>query len=118
MARSGRSGALFPHGNTKVAGSGQTEPVTASTCRKMDSGAGRRMTNSQHVYEVRPPGKDRRGVDLISNALPFGCLWYGEPNAVANAIGYTKHYSRSHTGVIRVYGRHVACLTKGSQDLP
>ena len=29
------------------------------------------MTSSQHVYEVRPR-KDHRGVDLISDALPFG----------------------------------------------
>jgi len=34
-----------------------------------------------HGYEVRSC-KDRRGVDLISDALPFGRLWYGEPNAV------------------------------------
>jgi hypothetical protein len=27
----------------------------------------------------------RRGFDLISDALPFGRLWYGEPNAVTNA---------------------------------
>ena len=44
-----------------------------------------------------------RGVDLISDALPFGRLWYGEPNAVGNAIGYAKHRSRSHDAVIRVY---------------
>jgi hypothetical protein len=25
------------------------------------------------------------GVDLISDALPFGHLWYGEPSAVINA---------------------------------
>jgi hypothetical protein len=37
-----------------------------------------------HVYEVRPR-KDHRGVDLISDALPFGRLWYGEPNAISNA---------------------------------
>jgi len=55
-----------------------------------------------HVYEVRPR-KDHRGVDLISDALPFGRLWYGEPNAISNAIGYTKFYSRSHNAVIRVY---------------
>ena len=55
-----------------------------------------------HVYEVRPR-KDHRGVDLISDALPFGRLWYGEPNAVSNAIGYAEHYSRSHDAVIRVY---------------
>ena len=44
-------------------------------------------TISSHVYEVRPR-KDRRGVDLISDALPFGRLWYGGPEAVGNAIGY------------------------------
>jgi len=55
-----------------------------------------------HVYEVRPR-KDHRGVNLISDALPFGRLWYGEPNAVANAIGYAQHRSRSHDAVIRVH---------------
>ena len=44
-----------------------------------------------------------RGVDLISDALPFGRLWYGEPNAVSNAIDYAKFRSRSHAAVIRVY---------------
>jgi hypothetical protein len=33
------------------------------------------------LYEVRPR-KDKRGFDLISDALPFGVLWYAEPNAV------------------------------------
>ena len=47
--------------------------------------------------------EDRRGVDLVSNALQFGRLWYSEPNAVSNAIGYAKLYSRSHDAVIRVY---------------
>ncbi len=60
------------------------------------------MAQEQHVYEVRPR-KDHRGVDLISDALPFGRLWYGEPNAVSNAIDYAKFYSRSHDAVIRVY---------------
>jgi hypothetical protein len=46
---------------------------------------------------------DHRGVDLISDALSFGRLWYGEPNATSNAIGYPKFYSRSHDVVIRVY---------------
>ena len=55
-----------------------------------------------HAYEVRPR-KDQRGVDLISDALPFGRLWYGEPDAITNAIGYAKFYSRSHDAVIRVY---------------
>jgi hypothetical protein len=43
------------------------------------------------------------GVDLISDALPFGRLRYGEPNAAANAVSYAKFYSRSHDAVIRVY---------------
>jgi hypothetical protein len=52
-----------------------------------------------HVYEVRPH-KDRRGVDLISDALPFGRLWYDRSD---NAIGYAMHSSRSHDAVIGVY---------------
>ena len=55
-----------------------------------------------HLYEIRPR-KDHRGVDLISDTLPFGRLWYGETNAVSNAIGYAMHYSRVHDAVIRVY---------------
>jgi hypothetical protein len=43
------------------------------------------VTSSQHGYEVRPR-KDHRGVDLTSDAPPFGRLWYGEPNAVSNAV--------------------------------
>ncbi len=38
-----------------------------------------------HTYEIRPRKDD--GVDLISDALPFGRLWYGEPDAMSNAIG-------------------------------
>jgi hypothetical protein len=37
--------------------------------------------------------------DLICDVLPFGRLWYAEPNA----IGYSKFFSRSHDAVIRVY---------------
>jgi hypothetical protein len=35
--------------------------------------------------------------------LPFGRLWYGEPNAAANAVDYAKFFSRSRHAVIRVY---------------
>jgi hypothetical protein len=49
------------------------------------------------------PRSDKRGVSLISGVLPFGRLWYGEPDAVSNAIGYAKFSSRSHAAVIRVY---------------
>jgi hypothetical protein len=44
-------------------------------------------------------------VDLISDALPFGRLWYGE----LNAIDYAKFYSRSHDAVIRVYDEGWQC---------
>jgi hypothetical protein len=35
--------------------------------------------------------------------LPFGRLWYDEPDAVSNSVGYAKFCSRSHNAVIRVY---------------
>jgi len=56
-------------------------------------------TISTHVYEVRSR-RDKRGVVLISDALPFGRLWYTKPD---DAIVYAKFFSRSHNAVIRVY---------------
>ena len=56
------------------------------------------VSSSQHVYEVRPR-RDKRGVDLISDLLPYGRLWYVE---VSDAIEYAKHRSRSHDVVIHV----------------
>jgi hypothetical protein len=50
-----------------------------------------------------PTTARQRGVNLISDALPFGHLWFGAPDAISNAIGYAKLYSRSHDAVIRVY---------------
>jgi hypothetical protein len=50
-----------------------------------------------HVYEVRPR-KDQRGVDLISDVLPFGRLWYCEAD---DAIDYAKFFSRSHDSRLR-----------------
>jgi hypothetical protein len=47
--------------------------------------------------------KNKRGFNLISDALPLGRLWYGEPDAIHNAIAYAKFSSRSHDTVIRVY---------------
>jgi hypothetical protein len=55
-----------------------------------------------HVYEIRARS-DKRGVDLISDTLPFRRLWYGEPNAISNAINYAKFFSRSHDAVIHVF---------------
>jgi hypothetical protein len=60
------------------------------------------VTAATHSYEVRPR-KDKRGVDLISDALPFGRLLYAEPNAISNAVGYAKFFSRSHKALIRVF---------------
>jgi hypothetical protein len=33
-----------------------------------------------------------------------GRVWYAGPEAISNAIGYAKFFSRSHDAVIRVYG--------------
>jgi hypothetical protein len=60
-----------------------------------------------HIYEVRPR-KDRRGFDLISDALPFRQLWYAD-NA-AGAVYYAKFYSRSHPAIIRVYDESGAVI--------
>jgi len=60
------------------------------------------MTSSQHVYEIRPRS-DHRGVDLISDVLPFRRPWYDEPNGITNALGYVEHRSRSYRALIRVY---------------
>jgi hypothetical protein len=55
-----------------------------------------------YVHEVHSR-KDKRGVDLISDLLPFGRLLYGGRNATSNAVSYAQHFSRSHDAVIRVY---------------
>jgi hypothetical protein len=64
------------------------------------------VSNADAIDDPRlrsPPAQRKRGVDLISDALPFGALWYEGPNAISNAIGYAQHRSRSHDAVIRVY---------------
>jgi hypothetical protein len=38
------------------------------------------------VYEFI--GTKTNRFDLISDVPPFGRLWYGEPDAISNAIGY------------------------------
>jgi hypothetical protein len=59
-------------------------------------------TTSIHIYEIRPRA-DKGGFDLISDALPYSPLWCRGPNAIRDAIGYAKFYSRSNDAVIRVY---------------
>ena len=56
------------------------------------------VIKSLHEYEVRPR-KDHRGVDLISDALPFGRLWYNTPD---HAIGYAMHTADHMNAVIRI----------------
>ena len=51
------------------------------------------------LYEMHPVQRQARR-HLISDALPFGRLWYLE---ASNAIDYAKFRSRSHDAVIRVY---------------
>ncbi len=45
------------------------------------------------LYEVRPR-KDKHSVDPISDALPFGRLWHGQPKAISNAVDCSKFRSR------------------------
>jgi hypothetical protein len=49
-------------------------------------------TISTQIYEIRPRA-DKRGVDPISDALPFSPVWYAGPNAISNAVEYAKFYS-------------------------
>jgi hypothetical protein len=90
----------FSHANQRIAvqESGQQDKteVIRSAVRY-----GVSATIPRHVDNARlrsPPRQDKRGVDLISDTLPFGRLWYGEPNA----INYAQFFSRSHDAVIRV----------------
>ena len=55
-----------------------------------------------HLYEIRPRN-DKRGVDLISDVLPFDRLWYGELMRPAMPLTTRNFNSRSHDSVIRVY---------------
>jgi hypothetical protein len=53
----------------------------------------------EHVCEIRSR-KNYRGVDLISDALPFGRLWYTSPD---DAVSYARFFSQSNDTVIRVW---------------
>jgi hypothetical protein len=50
-----------------------------------------------------PARNSRRGFDLICRCVRFDRLWYVDPDAISNAIGYAKFFTRSHVAVIRVY---------------
>jgi len=61
------------------------------------------LTQPARCTFTKSSAQEQTRVDLISDALPFGRLWYDGPNAASNAIGYASQYSRSHGAVIRVY---------------
>jgi hypothetical protein len=58
-----------------------------------------RLPNDSEARLRGSTAQRQRGVDLISDVLPFRRLWDGEPNA----IRYAEFYGRSHGIVIRVY---------------
>ena len=67
-----------PNGST--ADSNSTNAVSFSSARttkrfRVALRLCRATTILHHFYEARPARKDHREVDLISDALPFGCLW-------------------------------------------
>src|SRR5215472_8200855 len=74
-------------------------PITKRKLSSFPRSLKDRSATDHHVYEATPR-KDHRGVDLISNPLPFARLWY---DTLDNAIGYAMHSSRSHDAIIRVY---------------
>ena len=67
-----------------------------------NDGCPKRSTICTDIYEIRPRA-NKDGVDLVSDALPYSPLWYCGPNAIRDAIGHIKFFSRSHDTVIRVY---------------
>ncbi|PYJ29454.1 MAG: hypothetical protein DMF24_08895 [Verrucomicrobia bacterium] len=60
-------------------------------------------TDSQNKTVRCQSEQEHRGVDLISDALPFGRLCLGMPNAIGDSIPYAMHRSRLHPDMIRVY---------------
>ena len=68
----------------------------------------------QHVYEVRPL-RDRQGAALISDALPFGRLWFGGPNPINNALDFAKFYGRACDVIIRVFDSQGNTVNEHSQ---
>jgi hypothetical protein len=74
---------------------------------------------AQDVYEIRPR-KDGDGVDLISDRLRRGPIWYAGPDAVRNAVAYAKYRSRSrsHLPIIRVLDQSGAVIETSGLCLP
>ena len=88
---------LLPHVRPKVSAYENHNTVSLACSDAGFDGAYRML----HACEIRPR-KDHRGVNLISDAFPFGRLWYGEPDAISNAVDYAKFRSRSHRAVTQI----------------
>jgi hypothetical protein len=80
------------------------ELIQASSGKRR-RGVNRRVVDdpTTDLYEIRPH-KGGCGVDLISDRLRRGPIWYSGPDAVRNAVAYAKYrsLSRSHRAIIRV----------------
>jgi hypothetical protein len=61
-------------------------PCVHYHCCRSDRKSVPTQAEVMHIYQVRPR-KDHRGFDLISDALPFGALWYTKPD---DAVEYAK----------------------------
>jgi len=62
----------------------------------------------QHSYEIRPRA-NRGGVDLISDTLPFGRLWFRDSSG---ALRYARFVSRSNCATVIVYDASGAVLQR------
>ena len=73
-----------PHGRARYfdAAFHRSAQLFAFTSALNFSASSRSFDLTPACFRTRQPRKDHRGVDLISDALPFGRLWYGEPNAI------------------------------------
>jgi hypothetical protein len=72
-----------------------------------------------HAYRVCTR-KEKLGFDLISDALPFSGLWYAEPDAISDAIGYVKTAGgpdRTADEVKLVYAKNTKWLLSGPHQL-
>jgi hypothetical protein len=63
-----------------------------------------------HMFIKSLRAKDHRGVDLISDALPFGRLWYAK---APDAVDYAKFYSRSDDALIRSCDEKLQSMRSG-----
>jgi hypothetical protein len=63
---------------------------TVGVLIKETNGATETIHDCCNCFSLQRGSVNATGHVLNSDALPFGRLWYGEPNAVSNAIGYAK----------------------------